>query len=415
MVIRLTSFGQWVDITPENVLIYGSSGIMIDSLTLFAQGYDSMGAGYPCISRTIDGGKNWDIIARSSYKPVEIISNYIALSKDTFIYSTHLRNLYYSTDGGITILKFDSLPGGGPLNVSNKVFHTNNFTKDIFMLGNDYKMYKTSDFCKTWSEAFSKNLSFIHFINPLIGFAWGGNYEIQKTTDGGNNWFPIYTFEGKPYISKVLFTNENSGFYITQDEIFKSTDAGTTWKSKSVGLPPNVDIDWIPGMFFNDSLRGWLIVVGPGLNNYTIYRTNDGAESWHKLQYNDFNNSRFAHFTGTDTNNMVLWPQDNNRWIYRTTNGGGPYSDTKEKPFLISYHKYNIYPNPASQILTVRCESDVPCTGSMQLYSLQGLLILQKEIIANETVIDISALPNGFYMVKVVDKKGVWVSKVVME
>ena len=72
--------------------------------------------------------------------------------------------------------------------------------------------------------------------------------------------------------------------------------------------------------------------------------------------------------------------------------------------FSLNNLKFNLYPNPASNILNIEIDGSIK---SVEIYSLQG----QKVIETNQTEINISNLASGMYIVKVQDLSGSFATK----
>jgi len=73
--------------------------------------------------------------------------------------------------------------------------------------------------------------------------------------------------------------------------------------------------------------------------------------------------------------------------------------------------KIQIYPNPAHQTLTVECERST----EINIYSIDGKLVLQKAVLNPVNELNISSLTDGIYMLKVVTDKGTVTRKLVKE
>ena len=71
----------------------------------------------------------------------------------------------------------------------------------------------------------------------------------------------------------------------------------------------------------------------------------------------------------------------------------------------------NIYPNPSNNHIFV--ETSVP--GLIELYNLQGQLILNTAIIQAVTKIDLSGLPKGVYMLKASTDNGYSINKIIKD
>ena len=82
-------------------------------------------------------------------------------------------------------------------------------------------------------------------ITSLIGYAVGGDYDpeipellpsaILKTTDGGENWSPLFSDTLGQFFS-VFFTHPDTGYVAgNQGCILKTTNGGQTWISLPTG------------------------------------------------------------------------------------------------------------------------------------------------------------------------------------
>ncbi|MDR2042388.1 MAG: T9SS type A sorting domain-containing protein [Tannerella sp.] len=78
-------------------------------------------------------------------------------------------------------------------------------------------------------------------------------------------------------------------------------------------------------------------------------------------------------------------------------------------PVAVSGSGVRVYPNPARQ--TLRIESDLPVRG-VQVFNLQGMNVANAGSVSKE--VDVSALPDGFYQVKIETERSVAVKKVMI-
>ncbi|MEA3443648.1 MAG: glycosyl hydrolase [Bacteroidota bacterium] len=113
---------------------------------------------------------------------------------------------------------------------------------------------------------------------------------IQVTSDAGKNWKEISKIKGVPEMTYVscLFASKHNGqtVYASFDNrkqadfkpyIFKSTDAGKSWKSIMGNLPENLPIHTIA----EDHINPDLIFIG---TEFGVYVTIDGGEEWNQLK-----------------------------------------------------------------------------------------------------------------------------------
>ena len=61
-----------------------------------------------------------------------------------------------------------------------------------------------------------------------------------------------------------------------------------------------------------------------------------------------------------------------------------------------------IYPIPVLDLLNIESKQKTDFITSINLYSLNGILLLKKESVSdNKTLLDISRIPSGFYLLKI--------------
>jgi len=70
-----------------------------------------------------------------------------------------------------------------------------------------------------------------------------------------------------------------------------------------------------------------------------------------------------------------------------------------------------VYPNPSSDRVII----ETSCDGHLSILNLKSQQLLQQEITEPTTTIDVSTLPGGVYVVKLVGKKGVQMGKFIKQ
>jgi photosystem II stability/assembly factor-like uncharacterized protein len=159
------------------------------------------------------------------------------------------------------------------------------------------RIMRTTDGGQTWQtqgrgSAFTDPDSFaalVHFFSATEGvvagqaLAPGGNFEIFRTTDGGQNWTPVTApatqgFEG---ISGQPAVVGNTIWFLTDaGRVFRSTDRGQSWTVSS--LPTRVEST---GLAFRDAQNGLLVSLDENGTNHTLFRTTDGGQTWSQAAY----------------------------------------------------------------------------------------------------------------------------------
>ncbi len=177
----------------------------------------------------------------------------------------------------------------------------------------------------------------IHFLTPQIGIVVGdphpginNEYEIWRTTDGGNNWSlvpganipnPSTANEfGLTGVSTKLGST-NMWFGTNEGRIFRSTDAGLTWNVSTLNAISSVN-----EIAFSTPLKGYAWVYA---NNTTLeqYTTTDGGATWTMIAVVDpnlgLNNMCAIPGTGTYASAGAGTPQI----ISYSTNNGTTWTD----------------------------------------------------------------------------------------
>ena len=179
-------------------------------------------------------------------------------------------------------------------------------------------VYKSLDGGKSWKNMGLKNSRQIGMIaidprdsNTVFvaaeGSVWGsgGDRGLYKTTDGGKNWNKVLTISKNTGVNNVLIDQTNPDvMYATSEQrrrhvnirigggpesaIWKSTDAGKTWRKLTSGIP-------------NTAKGGIGLAISPVNHNYIFaiieaamgkggfFRSTDQGESWEKMS--DYNTS----------------------------------------------------------------------------------------------------------------------------
>ena len=71
---------------------------------------------------------------------------------------------------------------------------------------------------------------------------------------------------------------------------------------------------------------------------------------------------------------------------------------------------FDIYPNPATEQITINITSNIINNLTATIYSITGQTILEKEVSSTSTVINTANLAKGYYILKLSNKKGSSVS-----
>ena len=239
-------------------------------------------------------------------------------------------------------------------------------------------LYKTTDAGDTWKRVGLENSERIAriVIDPknsdivyvaATGHLWDGNEErgVYKTTDGGKTWQKVlyvdkdtgcadlaidpqepsvvyaamWQFRRKPY----FFTSGGPG-----SGLYKSTDAGKTWKKLTKDLPEG-DLGRIAlAVAPTRSNRVYAVVEA---KKNALYRSDDLGESWTKVSSSTSVTSRPFYFS-----RIVVDPKDYNR-LYKpdfaigvSTDGGQSFAQRGGRAHG-DYHAVWVNPQDTYQVL----------------------------------------------------------------
>ena len=192
--------------------------------------------------------------------------------------------------------------------------------------------------------------------DPSTYYAATAQGGVWKSEDGGRSWDPIFDSEPVASIGSIAVapsdvnvvyvgTGEANirGNVIAGQGIFRSTDAGKTWKQvwKQTGQIGAVAID--P----SDSDIAYAAVLGHAFGpnpERGVYRTRDGGETWERVLYKD-ENTGASDVAIDPTNSRILfaglWQARRYPWdlesggpgsgLYRSTDGGDTWKQLTGK------------------------------------------------------------------------------------
>jgi hypothetical protein len=323
-------------------------------------------------------------------------------------------------------------------------------------------IYKTTDGGLTWTQqcpegfqvAGTSFLNGVYFFNENVGVAYGdpldGEYEIWRTTDGGNNWALVpaanianplsgeYGYNSVPVAAGgVLWLTTNKG------RLLRSTDQGATWTGNQVtGLTDFGAATQNGTPLFSDANTGFLLKTvrtGTSTANYvytrTYYTTSNGGTTWSTPTA--FSGTRFIlnYLPGTTTivatsqaapigtsisiDNGTSWTSveaDAQRGASAFINGsigwcagfsdGDPFGTEGiyklSTPLGINNAtttKFKVYPNPATSVVTISTP-DVD-SANLSVTDLTGKIVMTKSLSGIENTVDISALATGAYFFQI--------------
>ena len=344
------------------------------------------------VLKTIDGGITW----------------YSCLGgglPDVYSYALHFPNkdtgykVEYNTTYGISQMSKTTDAGETWYSLFSGWHGIGDYLYDVFFIdgykgfvvGKNGKIFKTTDGGTHWTlipSGTTNSLNSIFFANNSTGYIAGSGGVILKTTDGGNSWSSL-TSGTMADLATMYFINPDTGFVGGNNVILKTNDGGNTWLILSCPV-------YIKSMRFFDINYGYII------GNGKLLKTTDGGNTWNYVHSETTNYLYDMFFADTLTGYVI----GSNMTIMKTTSGGM----VNAKPIFLSNSSINIYPNPSSDFIIINNDSE---HATLQLFDINGKLILTSRLSAKEKIVDISTIKNGLYIAKIISPNNVKTTKII--
>ncbi|MCI0694559.1 glycosyl hydrolase [candidate division KSB1 bacterium] len=240
-------------------------------------------------------------------------------------------------------------------------------------------VYKSLDGGKTWKNMGLKNSEHIGKIvvdprNSNVvyvaaqGPLWndGGDRGLYKTTDGGQTWNRILHVSDKTGVSDLVYDPRNPDVLIAasyqrrrhvwtlidggpESGIYKSTDAGATWRQIKNGLPSE-ELGRI-GLAISPANPNFVYAIIEAANDSSgFFRSVDIGENWEKR-------SRYLSGSPQYYQEIVCDPKEVGRvysldtWMMVTEDGGRTFRQVGEKYKHVDNHALWIDPNDTDYLL----------------------------------------------------------------
>jgi len=262
-------------------------------------------------SQDIFGQSGW---MKYSIEPSMPLQTFFFVNEQTGYAASvnHFYNFTKTTNGGVN---WDVISWGGQWDETNGLYFFDELTGLRTL---SYTLQKTTNGGVIWFNISIQN-TFpydLKFINNSTGFCSGNG--INKTTDGGNNWFVSVPFDTMKFFMDFEFINANTGYVsgTFRDSVgilYKTTDSGVTWNK----LNSSMRGEYFYSLSFSNALTGYILADS---NNYPayLYKTTDGGITWQQ-KASEFLSDRLIKISVIDNN--IAFALGRNR-LLKTTNGG---------------------------------------------------------------------------------------------
>lgn len=224
--------------------------------------------------------------------------------------------------------------------------------------------------------------------------------ELYKTADGGNNWTPVFVSDDLFSDAKVLDIvqskiNPNNIVLGTSVGTYLSTDKGLTWTKNS-------DI-FANKVFYSDVNPGVLVAAtyDSDISTFQLHYSFDNAATWKSIDRKEL-----LHTFCTSINVDF---SDKNAYVYIASSDLGLLGYNLDFNILsnadLTNHKSDIliYPNPTADVVHINDKN----LKVVALYDLNGRKLME----SNKTEMNVSQLPKGVYVIKIVTANNQVISK----
>ncbi len=407
----VTKAQQWKELqTGVTEDLYGVC--CIDTNMVFVCGQNGV------ILKTEDGGNSWQEKYRQSgyhwYKIKFVDSNVgFSFGRD----NNYKGKLLKTIDGGETWMDM-----GCPFNAYNYLSPS---SCDLFLVDTDTlyvasdQLMKSTDGGNSFSQLEIEWLNSTQdlYIEGNVGYiVWGmaGDFQgthIAKTTDYGSSWEEFLSFDSEEEgIEKVLFHDKDhvsifGGFGYDENELsyeyneIRTDDGFATYEwLQTENLPMGL---WpvITGISFSDPQHGIIVYLLEGIQGFyptgiITYQTQDGGNTW--MELNALICSGNVSYAGVSSYESVYYLTSRNGGVYKLVKTYEGVAERKNSVFA--------FPNPASE--TIHIEGIE--ASEVNVYNALGQVV---KTVLGTNEIDLSGLAEGVYLVRIMDKEEVSVTK----
>jgi hypothetical protein len=226
-------------------------------------------------------------------------------------------------------------------------------------------------------------------------------YDLPSFTE--EMYYEYYTSRGSLEISGEIY-------YYTDEENkeVKLYDGDHhLWRTIDLDVPPTAKVGMVHHIsehkIIKDDKIEIVFTFSVTENETTTYETRvineDGSDL---LILPDASYAKIRELAGADPKLVAYYRQTDNS--YTTEVYGLPTSATKTEGLSIGECEISVFPNPTAAFLEVELSASV--IKSVKIFSLNGQLLLSTEPGSVKTLVDLSPLAAGFYMMQVQDREG---------
>lgn len=304
------------------------------------------------ILKSTDSGNNWTVIANGSncesFNTVHFLNNSWGIIGGFKLYNTF--------DGGTT---FNQCYDAGYFHQ----FRSIDFAGSIGLaVGDGGIILRSADGGQSWTTIPSGTSA------PLSSVCFGGQNTayitaypgVLKSTDAGLNWAQVGSVSGKA----LWFTDAQTGYMVSDNIIYKTTDGAISWSSQSI---PGDYVKFKAVRFFD--LDTGYIIGGQLEITCNVMKTTDAGQSWTEQRLP----SNYPLYALDISSDYKVFTGGWYGFLFGTVNGGT--TSEKEPVITGAGRQTEIFPNPFSASATIRYILDKPSDVKLFVHDPLGRLI----------------------------------------
>ena len=254
---------------------------------------------------------------------------------------------------------------------------------------------RSTDGGATWTNTqgiASNSINAVHFTDDQKGWAVGNGGVIRKTSDGGQTWLKDSIEFEYGSLNSVFFTSAIKGFIVGESgRSYKTLNGGQTWTSAGLGGFKGADYSKIK--FIHPDTGCAIRTDGK------IFYTFNGGESW---ALKDILPSRSLYALDLLIGGRIVTGGE----MAALLTFSGTLATAVSPPFEEA--GFSLFPNPTSDFLTIR---RIGNQLNVELSDAGGRMFAP--VWHSEGQLDLSGLRLGVYFLKITNRGGVVVRKVI--
>jgi len=390
------SFSQW------SLISSGYPNVMLTDITqtpsgkIFAVGTAVNASIYtPLVFKSSDNGANWDTIHVPPlgyfFQTIGFLNDnigYIGVGGGAYILQTidsgNTWNYFYQNSSGTAINDIEVIDSISAVACG--------FGSSFYSSGAAYTLTNQTNWASIAQSFPSTTLDDMQMLNQNDGYALSlFGKEIFRTTNGGQSWTLVNSFPST--VEKMFWWNTNSGIAVgINANYYITSNGGFSWSRDSIANPN----DELTGVAFFDSNNGYACAAGGKL-----FSTTNGGNTWNTeatITTYDFYNLEihggYAYAVGQNGN------------IARHANPLGIFLPEQK-------NESKLFPNPAHDKVVIQSQSVVE---GILITNVLGRIVIDENNIGSKIFsVNISALSDGVYFLKLCSKQSVLTQRLIVQ